>query len=778
MIYLQLFLSFLKIGLFGFGGGLAISSLIQHEVESHGWMTQEQFVDILAISQVTPGPIGINCATYVGYTATGTIWGSILATIAIVLPSLVIMLGICRAYFYIRSHFQSNIYFTRSMRMLRFAVLGLIAAAVLSLITPVTFIDWSSWAIFAAICILTFLPLVFKTEEAEQKKHITILHKLLQLLAHPIILIILAGCVGYFIYTPRDTEDIPQPITPDTTCKMQKQVDSVLAGMTTREKIAQLIIIHTDSYSSSSKYKAQNNALISEEGIGGVLILQDHLPRFIARMNELQTMAKIPLLVSIDGEWGPSMRFAEFPFFPQQMQLGALRDDSLIYEMGKAVAEQCQMANIHINFAPVVDINNNPKNPVINTRSFGESREKVATFANAYMRGMQDAGIIACSKHFPGHGDTDVDSHKSLPTLPFDRARLDSIELYPFRSQIENGVKMVMIGHLHVPALDNKVSSISHPIVTGLLREELGFGGLIVSDALMMKGVSATLPPEEVTLAAYKAGIELLLNPGKIKKSIDCIQHAIESGECTIEDLDNRVRKVLMLKAELGMLDSNYCCQVDTNNICQKVKRSEHIALSQTLSEKSMTLLNNEQQIIPLTSGKRVAYIAYNAKHIPLNREHGDIEGLSGYNPNTGMIDSTTLVYQHLLNTLCAQQTDEKTAVHFFALDPNSSTEEISQLYKQLSNYDVVILACHAPDGRSKKHLLTSTHKYAVRKIVQRYHPVLIHFGNPYGLSSLPWLNNLGAVIVAYQDSENNQLAAAKVLTGEIVAEGELPVGI
>ena len=193
MIYLQLFLSFLKIGLFGFGGGLAISSLIQHEVESHGWMTQEQFVDILAISQVTPGPIGINCATYVGYTATGNVWGSVLATIAITLPSLLIMLAICKAYFYIRSHFQNNLYFTRSMRMLRFAVLGLIGSAVLSLITPVTFIDWSSWVIFAVVCFFTILPLFIK-------KSADSLKSALNIISHPILLIILAGIAGYIIY--------------------------------------------------------------------------------------------------------------------------------------------------------------------------------------------------------------------------------------------------------------------------------------------------------------------------------------------------------------------------------------------------------------------------------------------------------------------------------------------------------------------------------------------------------------------------------------------------
>ncbi len=204
MIYLQLFLSFLKIGLFGFGGGLAVLSLIQHEVESHGWMSQEQFVDIVAVSQVTPGPIGINCATYVGYTATGCVWGSLLATSAIVVPSLIIMLLICKAYFYINTRFQRNIYFTQTMRMLRFAVLGLIAAAALSLMTPVSFVDWRSWVIFSVVCLLTILPQFIRKqtslENAAQKKSAIFLQIALNLFSHPIVLIVLSGLVGYLMY--------------------------------------------------------------------------------------------------------------------------------------------------------------------------------------------------------------------------------------------------------------------------------------------------------------------------------------------------------------------------------------------------------------------------------------------------------------------------------------------------------------------------------------------------------------------------------------------------
>lgn len=558
--------------------------------------------------------------------------------------------------------------------------------------------------------------------------------------------------------------------------RIKRQVERTLKQMSTREKVAQLMVSQTDSYIFSDKHALLTDTLVGIEGIGGLLIIQDSLPRYLNRMNELQNMSKVPLLISIDGEWGPSMRFGEFPFFPQQMQLGALTSDSLLYEMGLAVAEQCKMVNIHINYAPVVDININPKNPVIHARSFGEDRDKVTTFARAYMKGMQDGGIIACSKHFPGHGDTEVDSHKGLPVLPFSRERLDSMELYPFRDQTDHGVKMVMMGHLHIPALDSAVSSISYPIVTGLLKEELGFDGIVVTDALTMKGVSENLEPAEIALAAYNAGVDILLKPGDILASIDCLEKAITAGgEEAIEDLDNRVRKVLKIKAEFGMLEKKYSAQVDTTNISNRVKKAEHIALTQELSDKTMTLLDNKSGLIPLDASKRIAYVAYNAKHIPLRREYGDIEGLSGYNPATGMVDSTTLMYQHLLSKLGNGATSE---VHYFALDKKSSKKEIAAVEQHLKEYDIVLLACHDPRGRSRKDMIHPDHLAALEKLVKKHQPILVHFGSPYGLAELPWLNELGGILVCYQDSESNQRAAAKVLTGEIIAEGVLPVSI
>ena len=555
--------------------------------------------------------------------------------------------------------------------------------------------------------------------------------------------------------------------------RLERQVERTLKKMSTREKVAQLMVSQTDSYIFSDKHALLTDTLVGIEGIGGLLIIQDSLPRYLNRMNELQAMSKVPMLVSIDGEWGPSMRFGEFPFFPQQMQLGALSDDSLIYEMGLAVAEQCEMVNIHINYAPVVDININPKNPVIHARSFGEDRDKVTQFARAYMQGMQDGGIVACSKHFPGHGDTEVDSHKGLPVLPFSRERLDSMELFPFRDQIKEGVKMVMMGHLHIPALDSAVSSISYPIVTGLLKEELGFDGVVVTDALTMKGVSENMESADIALAAYKAGVDILLKPGDIIASIDRLEEAMKSGECDIEDLNNRVRKVLRMKAEFGMLDRGYSAHVDTTDISNRVKKEAHIALTRELSEKTMTLVDNKAGMIPLDASKRIAYVAYNAKHIPLHREYGDIEGLSGYNPATGMVDSTTMMYQHLL-----KNGNGKGEVHYFTLDKKSSKADIVAVEKHLKDYDVVILACHDPRGRSRKDLIHADHMDILGKLVKKHHPILVHFGSPYGLAELPWMDELGGVLVGYQDSENNQRAAAKVLTGEIEAQGVLPVSI
>ena len=263
-----------------------------------------------------------------------------------------------------------------------------------------------------------------------------------------------------------------------------QDIDSLLGTLSRREKIAQLIIEAIDSKEDPALRARQEQWI--REGLGGLIVMDDGLVDNIQMVNELQALARIPMIVSIDGEWGAAMRYYEYAAFPRAMQLGALGDETLVEQAGRVIGEELHALKIFVNYAPVIDINNNPKNPVINTRSFGEDREKVARLGAAYVRGMQSAGVWGSAKHFPGHGDTDVDSHKGLPVLTFNRSRLDSLELYPYRRLIDEGVAMIMVGHLSIPALDSTgtPASISKPIVTGLLRNELGYNGIIITDAL------------------------------------------------------------------------------------------------------------------------------------------------------------------------------------------------------------------------------------------------------------------------------------------------------
>ena len=312
-------------------------------------------------------------------------------------------------------------------------------------------------------------------------------------------------------------------------------VASLLSTMSRREKIAQLIVEAIDS-KESPELRARQEGWI-REGLGGLIVMDDGLADNIQMINELQTLARIPMLVSIDGEWGAAMRYYEYAAFPRAMQLGALTDPALVEEAGRVIGEELRDLKIFANYAPVVDVNNNPGNPVINTRSFGENPAKVAEMGAAYMRGMQGAGVFGSAKHFPGHGDTDVDSHKGLPVLLFDRARLDSLELVPFRRLIDEGVAMVMVGHLSIPALDptGTPASISKPIVTGLLRKEMGFDGIIITDALGMDGLAAA--GDDAARLAYDAGADILLMTEDAHRTIDVLEAAFRKGELDEADL-------------------------------------------------------------------------------------------------------------------------------------------------------------------------------------------------------------------------------------------------
>src|SRR5689334_10630919 len=329
-------------------------------------------------------------------------------------------------------------------------------------------------------------------------------------------------------------------------------VDSVYHSLSKDERIAQLMVIRAHS-NLGPDHVQQVTELIQKYNVGALCFFQGGPVRQANLTNYYQSITKTPLLITIDGEWGLGMRLDSVTKFPYQLTLGALKNDNLIYEMGRAIGEQMKRIGVQVNFAPVVDINNNPNNPVIGYRSFGEDKYKVAQFGVAYMRGMQDAGIMACAKHFPGHGDVDVDSHLDLPVINKSRFQLDTLELYPFKQLFKAGVGSVMIAHLSIPAIDNRPNqptSLSKNNVTGLLRNDLYFEGLTFTDALEMKGVSKYFPGGDAAVQALVAGNDMLCLPESVPDAIDAIKKAIKKKKLKWKSLDARVKKVLYAKYE------------------------------------------------------------------------------------------------------------------------------------------------------------------------------------------------------------------------------------
>ena len=352
------------------------------------------------------------------------------------------------------------------------------------------------------------------------------------------------------------------------------QVDSVMQTLSIREKVAQLFMIEVSRFP-SERTKAYQDSLIKEFGIGGIILMRGPIGQFIERKNELQSASAIPLLVSTDAEWGAAMRFQEYRPYPRQALLGRIeKGEKLLYRMGRNVGAELRDLGIHMNLAPVADICPDPYNESDGQRSFGGDRELVASYACAYMKGMQDEGVFSCAKHYPGHGDTYVDSHYALPVLPFDRHRLDSLEFYPFKRLIDEGIESIMVAHLSIPAIDSTgvPMSISSKCMVDLLRGEQGFKGLIMTDAVGMKGVAEGRSAVEVNTLVYKAGSDLILMPDDVKESICAIADSVETGVWSEEELNAKVRRVLELKARAGLFDRDYNPIVD--NLDEKISRA------------------------------------------------------------------------------------------------------------------------------------------------------------------------------------------------------------
>jgi len=519
-----------------------------------------------------------------------------------------------------------------------------------------------------------------------------------------------------------------------------KWVDSVYNSMTLKERVGQLYMVQVMS-NQNSVIKNRVIKLIRENDIGGI-IYSNGGPKRQARLNnELQALSKLPMLIGMDAEWGLSMRLDSTYAFPYNMALGAIQDNKLVEQTGIKIGEHCKRLGVHFNFAPVVDINTNPKNPIIGNRSFGEDRDNVTEKALAFMEGMQSAGVLANAKHFPGHGDTEADSHHTLPTISFDAKRIDSVELYPYKKLISKGLSSVMVAHLNVPSLESREgfpSSLSKHIVTDILKDSLGFKGLIFTDALTMKGASNFSDTGDIDLAAFKAGNDVMLMSEDVEIGVDKIMDAYNNGEVTEERLAHSVKKILMAKYKVGL--NNYE-PIGLYNLDKDLNRLEDDVLYEELLENAITVLKNQSNLVPLKQleTKTLAYVAL-----------GDDSGSHFYN-----------------------ELKKYTKVHRIKAD------KLDELMKKLQSYNTVIIGFHRSDENPWKSYKFSSEEMVWLHEIARTHDVILDvFVKPYALNDLKSIENIESIVVSYQNSKISQQKSAQLIFGAIASKGKLPVSV
>lgn len=525
-----------------------------------------------------------------------------------------------------------------------------------------------------------------------------------------------------------------------------KWADSVMKSLSQQEKIAQLMIIRTSSMDGNRKpvfFDEEVVHAIQTYNIGGLCLFQGGPIQHAVYLNKYQSLAKTPLMVTIDAENGVGMRFDSVQGLPRQMMLGAVQDPTIIQQYGRIVGEQCVRSGIHVNFAPVVDINNNAANPVINDRSFGEDKYKVALYGLLYMRGMQDVGVMGSAKHFPGHGDVSVDSHLDLPVITKSRKDLDSLELYPFRKMIQGGIGSIMVAHLYIPAIDqakNRATSLSNKNVTGLLRNELGFDGLTFTDALEMKGVSKFFGPGEAAVESLIAGNDLLCLPGDIPTTIQAIQHAISNGKYSEKELNERVKKVLESKYMLGL---GYYQPIEVEGITEDLNKDVP-EMRKLVAEHAITLLRNKEGIFPLEKGKKIAYVG-----VGLNKD----------------------------NTFSEKLRDEYGA-QVFCFDYGLDSGRIQPLLNLIKNrFDVVVIGLHNYSRFPARNFGISDAAWnLIHRLQQQEKTISFVFGNPYAISNFN--AEAKTIIACYEDDSYTQEVAADLLMGKLFAKGKLPVSV
>jgi len=532
-------------------------------------------------------------------------------------------------------------------------------------------------------------------------------------------------------------------ITNDSISSKSCWVDSTISSMSLEEKIGQLFMVAAYSNKNEAHIN-QITDLIVNNKIGGLMFMQGGPHRQLNLTNLYQEKSKIPLIIAQDAEWGLSMRIDSTLRFPWQMTLGAIGDTNQVYEMGLEIARQCRRLGVHINFAPVVDVNSNPKNPIINNRSFGEDPVNVAKLSNAYMQGLQDGRVIACAKHFPGHGDTDADSHKSLPTVLHKKSRLDSIDLLPFNKLIKNNVGAIMVAHLHVPELDDTdsvASSLSYKIVNDLLKDELGFKGLVVTDALNMKGVSNYFSPGELDLKALMAGNDILLFSEDVPLAVESILNAIDKGLISEEEIEKRCKKILLAKYDLGIHNFQ---KINSENLIEDLNNNNAKRIIDNLFESSLTLLQNQDEIIPVKSLDTLKIAAV-------------------------CIGENSDAYQQMINKYAK--------IDIYHIPENHSEEERTSLLLKLSDYNLVLASIHKSDKNPwKSYRISQNTDLFLQTLAIQSKVILSVFANPYSISDLLITYAFDGLIMGYQNSIISQEKVAQSIFGGLNFKGKIPV--
>ena len=530
-----------------------------------------------------------------------------------------------------------------------------------------------------------------------------------------------------------------------------KWVDSVFNTLTPDERIAQLMIV--EGYSNQGKkYDKDLLMLVKKYKVGGIIFFQGGPVRQARLTNKLQAASKVPLLLSMDAESGVGMRLDSAVQYPLPMLLAAARNDTFAYKMGAEIAFEFKRLGMHLNFAPVADINNNPANPVISYRAFGENKEIVTRKSVAFMKGMQENNVIACAKHFPGHGDTDVDSHYDLPVVKFTRKRLDSLELHPFRELIKQGVGGIMVAHLNIPLLDelpNIPATLSYPIATKLLQHDLGYKGLVITDAMVMKGVTKYFPPGVAEVKALQAGNDILERIVSVPVALKQIKAAIKRGEISQAEIDRRCKKILRAKLWVGL---NHYKPIEIENLYADLHSKEADKLNQEFAEASVTVLRNHKKTLPLSW--------------PMLQKHKTkIASIS-----FGVSEPT--VFQQL--------TKKQFQAPAFTIErKNTKARELRKLKKSLQQFDLLLVSVHGGGKMPSNNLgYGKPETDFLNELARSGKAIVCFFDNAYALRQFSELKNARALLVGYQQIEPVQRAVAKVVFGQLRPRGILPVTV